>query len=111
MPVPQQRNQKKTKRRRNAGHTVKQRKFLLDNPVEAPSSQSFEEWLLEKRNPGDWLENEYLEEETMEDRLSRQPRSFLDPPGGHPSYDSDIGSEMEDFYADVLDESDYEDFI
>jgi len=117
MTVPQGRNQKKHKGRRNTGSTVSQRRFLLDNPVEAPSKPSFEEWLLEKRNPGDWLEYEYLEEETMEDRLSRPDmsllnrRSFLDPPRTHQSDDDDIYGDMEDFYSDVLDESDYEDFI
>lgn len=111
MAVPQQRNQKKIRGRRSAGHTVRQRRFLLDNPAEVPSSQSFEDWLLEKRDPGDWLEYEYLEEETMEDRLGRPPMSLLDRPESFLArdndYDPDIGSDLDDF-ADIFEENDFE---
>lgn len=93
---------------------MSQRRFLHDNPQEPLRRPSFEEWLLEKRNPGDWLEYEYLEEETMEDRLSRppmsfldRPRSFLDPPGGYESYDPDIGNDFDDI-ADIFEDSDFD---
>jgi hypothetical protein len=109
MPVPQQRNQKKTKHRRNTGHTIRQRRFLLDEP-----RPSFEDWLLEQRNPGDWIENECLEEGTFEDRMLalaerknrfyERPRSFLDL---DENYDPDIGN---DLYG-IADIEDIEDFI
>ncbi len=101
MTVPQGRNKKKTKRRGGAGHTVRQRRYLLDrNPLEE-RKPDFEDWLSETRQPGDWLENKYLEEPTLEDRLFflhqhqflDRPRSFLDNDN---DYNPDIGNDFDD---------------
>ncbi|MFC2040432.1 hypothetical protein ACFLTW_04595 [Chloroflexota bacterium] len=104
MATPDRRNQKKTTRRKATGHTVRQRRFLLNNPIDEPRP-SFEEWLLEKRNPGDWLENEYLDEPTFEERIFRQPMSFLDRPRSFldmdvdDDYNPDIGNDFDDLYT------------
>ena len=109
MPVPQHRNQKKTKRRRNTGHTVRQRRFLLGNP-----QPEFNERVEEYHRPGDWLANDYLEQPTFEERMMalaerrnhcfERPRSFLDR-----DYEDD--PDDEDDFAGILDIEDIEDFI
>ena len=108
MAVPQQRNQKKTRRRRSTGHTVRQRRFLLDNPIEE-HKPDFEDWLDEIRSPGDWLENEYLEEPTFEDRLlSLHQTSFLDRPRSFLDRDDDYNPDIGNDFDDLYDPSDFE---
>ena len=119
MAVPQQRNQKKTKGRRHTGNTVARRRFLLDRNTSADQQldrpfsfddepEDFEDWLDEARRPGDWLESEYLEEPTLEDRLLRRPMSFLDRPrsfldNDNDDYNPDIGNDFDDLYIDESD--------
>ena len=114
MAVPQQRNEKKRKRRGNTGHTVKQRRFLLDRSpvgdIEAASLE-YEHNRDLAQQPGDWLENEYLEEPTFGERLLLERESILDHHIDYDDYDDDdgdyynpdIGNDLDDLYN----ESDY----
>ena len=90
MSVPQERNQKKTKRNRNTDSPRSRRVFRLDAP--RPTFQ-------------DWLENERLDEMTFEEvmlfdaeqrrQFYDRPKSFL--PSENEEYDSDIGNDLDDF--------------
>lgn len=103
MALPRRRNKEKRKRR---GHTVLERRAVLArSPIETPKTD-FDGRLIEIRRPGSWLENEYLEEPTFEERLlSMRPSILLDQ--DDEGYNPDIGNDFDD----ITGIADPEDFI